>query len=50
MLYAGKPLDKISFGPLQSYFWTENMQTIPNFQWSNVLEIEKYADVKNQGK
>ena len=38
--FVGKPVGKISFRPLQSYFWAENIQTMSNFEWSNVLEPE----------
>ncbi len=41
MSFSGKHLAKISFGPLQSYFEAENIQTMPNFEWSNVLETEQ---------
>ncbi len=41
MLFAGKFLARISFGHLQSYFWAENIQTMPNFEWYNVLETGK---------
>ncbi len=49
MSFAGKALVKISFGPMQSYFKAENIQTMPNFELSYVLETVKQADVKNQG-
>ncbi len=32
MSFAGKPLVKIAFGPLQSYFLAENIPTMPNFE------------------
>ncbi len=41
MSLAGKALVKVSFGSLQSYFLAENIPTMPNFEWSNVLETEK---------
>ena len=41
MSFAGKSLVKISFGPLQSYFWAKNILTMPDFEWSNELKTEK---------
>ncbi len=37
MSFAGKPLVKIPFGPLQSYSYAENIQTMTNIEWYNVL-------------